>query len=353
MCGRWRVGVWVGVTAIAVGAAVRTGILNDVGDLSPLIPIPQAPGPAPHTSPPRADEVAHGPNVPDVCTGGVLRPGGRLQPFANSLRRGETGCLRRGVYKGGVDLRRRDVTLRNYPGARPTISGGQVRISPEATGAAVTGLRLISDRFSPLVYASHAVIADNEITNHHTDICVLIDRYPGTPPPRGVVIRDNRIHDCGKLPATNHDHGIYVDTAREAVIRDNLIYDNADRGVQLYPQAEGTQVIRNVIDGNGQGIIFGNSSDHSVVRRNIISNSTIRHNIESSASTGTDNVVRHNCLWSARDDYYGGDPAHSGVLPDRVGFRLGPNVVADPRFRDRVNFRPAKGSRCAAMGPKG
>ena len=256
------------------------------------------------------------------------------------------------MYKGGVDLRRRNVTLRNYPGSRPTISGGQVRISPDATGGAITGLRLVSDQFSPLIYASRAVIANNEITNRHTDICVIIDRYPGNPSPRGVVIKGNRIHDCGKLPAANHDHGIYVDTARDAVIRDNLIYDNADRGLQLYPEAEGTRVIRNVIDGNGQGIIFGNSSDHNLVRLNIISNSTIRHNVESSASMGTDNVVRENCLWSTVDGYFGGEPPQSGVLPDRVGFRLGPNVIADPRFHNRVNFHPAAGSPCSAMGPK-
>ena len=144
------------------------------------------------------------------------------------------------------------------------------------------------------------MIADNEITNRHTDICVPIDRYPGAPAPRGVVIERNRIHDCGELPALNHDHGIYVDTARDTVIRENLIYDNADRGIQLYPDATGTRIVGNVIDGNGEGVIFGNRSDGTLVKDNIISNSTIRHNIESSGSTATDNQVRGNCLWSAR-----------------------------------------------------
>ena len=41
------------------------------------------------------------------------------------------------------------------------------------------------------------------------------------------------------------------------MIRDNWIYDNADRGVQLYPDADGTVVTGNVIDGNGEGVIFG------------------------------------------------------------------------------------------------
>ena len=51
------------------------------------------------------------------------------------------------------------------------------------------------------------------------------------------MIEHNRIHDCGELPATNFDHGVYVAEARDTVIRDNWIYSNADRGVQLYPDA--------------------------------------------------------------------------------------------------------------------
>ena len=74
------------------------------------------------------------------------------------------------------------------------------------------------------------------------------------------MIEHNRIHDCGVLPATNLDHGIYVAEADHTVIRRNLIYDNADRGVQLYPDADGTVVTGNVIDGNGEGVIFGGDS---------------------------------------------------------------------------------------------
>ena len=70
---------------------------------------------------------------------------------------------------------------------------------------------------------------------------------------RGTVIERNRIHNCGQLPPTNHHHGIYVEASDGARITDNWIYDNADRGVQLFPDAQGTYIARNVIDGNGQG----------------------------------------------------------------------------------------------------
>ena len=57
-------------------------------------------------------------------------------------------------------------------------------------------------------------------------------------------------------PVTGHDHGIYVEGANGVRITNNLIYDNADYGIHLYPDAEGTYVARNVIDGNGGGVIF-------------------------------------------------------------------------------------------------
>ena len=60
----------------------------------------------------------------------------------------------------------------------------------------------------------------------------------------------------GPLPSTNKDHGIYVTNAKDTVIRDNWIYDNVDRGIQLYPDAQHTRITGNVIDGNGEGVVF-------------------------------------------------------------------------------------------------
>ena len=286
---------------------------------------------------------------PSVCTGGLIAPGDSLQGFVDSLSPGETGCLGPGTYPGGVEFKTPDVTLRSSPGKKVTIRGGQVLFSSPAVGSTLKRVRLVSDQFSPLIYASGVVCRGNEVTNHNTDICVLIDRYPGMEAPRGVRIERNRIHDCGPLPAANHDHGIYVDEAQETVIRENLIYDNADRGIQLYPDAQGTRVIRNVIDSNGQGIIFGEASDGSRVRGNIISNSLIRDNVESSGSTAVDNIVRDNCLWSPRNDYYGGDPPHSGLRPDS-GFVAYDNVIADPGFTNRTRFEPPANNPCADFG---
>jgi parallel beta-helix repeat protein len=180
---------------------------------------------------------------------------------------------------------------------------------------------------------------------------VHVDRYPGTKIPNGVVIENNRIHGCGLMPPQNHDHGIYIASSRNLVIRNNLIYDNADRGIQLYPNAQRTRVVGNVIDGNGEGVIFGNRTNNTLVKNNIISNSVVRHNVESSGSSASHNVVRDNCLWSARGDYYGGEPPKSGVLQGTPGFILGPNVIADPDFGNRIGFHPNPASPCAEFRP--
>ena len=149
------------------------------------------------------------------------------------------------------------------PGQRATVVG-QLKINPPATQVQVRDLNLngrnLHDALGPLIYADGALLRNDNITNHHTAICVHVTQYPGSAIPRGVVIEHNRIHDCGVLPATNLDHGIYVAEADHTMIRRNLIYDNADRGVQLYPDADGSVVTGNVIDGNGEGVIFGGDS---------------------------------------------------------------------------------------------
>jgi nitrous oxidase accessory protein NosD len=169
------------------------------------------------------------------------------------------------------------------------------------------------------------------------------------------VISHNRIHDCGELPATNHDHGVYVEAADHTRITDNFIYDNADRGIQLYPDAQHTYVARNVIDGNGQGVIFGGGSEgggyrasgHNLVEHNVISNSRVRWNVESSwpGRAGRGNMVRRNCVFATNGDRRFRPRGGIG-RPD--GFRSRRNLVASPRFVDRGagDLRLRRGSRC-------
>jgi parallel beta-helix repeat protein len=264
----------------------------------------------------------------------VLKRGGDLQRFVNGLRKGQTGCLSAGVHAGGVTISKPRVTVRSRPGRKATIQGGQVRVSASARGARLTHLKLTTNQFSPVIYASKAVVAHNSITNDHTDICVVVDRFPGAPVPKGVRIEGNRIHDCGQLPAANFAHGIYVTQARGTLIRRNLIHDNADRGIQLYPNANRTRIVDNVIDSNGEGVLFGGTSHDNTVVHNIISNSTIRHNVESVGSGAHHNMVRENCLWTKQTGYYSGKPRRSGIMQEPRRFTVHQNLVRNPDYRN-------------------
>ena len=146
------------------------------------------------------------------------------------------------------------------------------------------------------------------------------------------LIRFNRIHNCGELPANNHDHGIYVEASDGAQIVDNWIYDNADRGVQLFPDAQGTYVARNVIDRNGQGVIFSRESAGNIVEHNVISNSRLRWNLEDWELTGT---VQRRAAQLRVDrratDSYG----RNGGIQPAPDFAVANNLIADPSFMDR------------------
>jgi parallel beta-helix repeat protein len=288
----------------------------------------------------------------DGAAGTVDAPFATAGKLVASLASGQTGCLRSGTYQGDLSIRTPGVTLAGYPGEHATVAG-RVRFEATADNAVVEDLTLDGENpanyLSPLIYADGVVVRNNDISNGHTAICVHVTTYPGSAPPRGVVIEGNRIHDCGELPATNFDHGIYIAEARDTVIRDNVIYDNADRGVQLYPDADGTLVTGNVIDGNGEGVIFGgnsgSSSDNNVVEHNVITNSSLRYNVESSwgGPVGTGNVARDNCtIGGAHGDDEG------GIQSPSVGFTATDNVVVDPGYADPLhdNFDLAPGSPC-------
>jgi parallel beta-helix repeat protein len=201
---------------------------------------------------------------------------------------------------------------------------------------------------SPTVNGTGIRFVHNNVYNGHTNICFILGSE-GFGRARGTVIRDNRIHDCGRLPAENHDHGIYVSLADRTTIVGNWIYDNADRGIQLYPDAQGTRIERNVIDGNGEGIIFsgsdGMASSNNVVQDNVIANSRIRADVESfwdNTSPGHGNVVQHNCI---------GSGGIRGIDRRSGGFDAHGNITARPRYADRAhgNLRVVGPRACVAL----
>jgi parallel beta-helix repeat protein len=264
---------------------------------------------------------------------------GDPRTFIAQLGRGETGCLRGGVHEAlaGATVEVPDVKLTSYPGETATLAG-RLWIKQGADGAVVENLVLDGRNReslpSPTVNANDVTVRGNDISNSHTAICLVIgdDRFGEA---TGTIVEDNRIHDCGLLPPTNRHHGIYVSHALDTTIRDNVIEGNADRGVQLYPDARGTSVIGNVIEGNGEGVLFGGDSDEAssgnLVAGNVIVDSNRRFNVEShwQGPVGTENVVRGNCVWMTRPGF-SGSPPHSGIEDPLDGVRSHGNLVADP-----------------------
>lgn len=259
------------------------------------------------------------PGGSDKAEGTARSPYGTIAKLAGSLHPGQTGCLRGGVYReqnvtvarGGTAGAR--ITIRSYPGERAT-HVGRLFIKDSANHVTVSGLNLDGSGApscsggtcrllpSPVVSGDHVHFIANDVTNRNTAICFNLGsgdygRAIGT------LIRNNRIHHCGRLPATNHDHGVYLQAADDTRIIDNLIFANADRGVQMYPDAQRTLVADNVIDGNGTGVQFsgngGVASNHNVVERNLITNSTL-HNVATwypdGGPVGAGNVVRGGCI---------------------------------------------------------
>ena len=279
-----------------------------------------------------------------------FRTPGRL---ATSLRPGWTGCLRGGTYfQSEVVVKRRKVILRSAPGERATWRG---RIVLQGRRQKIVYLVLAGTDGpkslpSPTVNAPEVTVSDNDITNRR-GICVNVRSWRGPRPDRFVIQR-NRIHDCGRRPPTNHDHGIYVVDAVGGLIRDNVIFRNADRGVQLFPDAHRVTVVRNTIDGNGSGVIFSNDSSHNVVRENLISNSVVRWNAESHELRGPGNRFESNCLKPGHSD--DGYNENGGVmLPEIVA--QSKNVVIDRepyRARADGDYTPA-GDACGKRGASG
>jgi len=298
----------------------------------------------------------------DAAAGSAAAPFRTAQKLLDSLSADQTGCLASGTYSENLRVNHggspgSPIRLVSPPGERATVVG-RLYVPAGSNDVVLADLNLnganASNLPSPTVDGDRVTLTGDDMTDAHTGICLDIGSLDwGTA--HDVVVDGNRIHDCGRLPygSTNHDHGVYVESSRGAVITNNYIYDNADRGIQLYPDAQGTTISNNVIDGNGEGIIFsgdsGLASSNNVASRNVISNSRVRYNVESwwpsGNPIGTGNLASSNCLWNGTQ----------GNVSDQIGFSASGNSVANPLFANRAakNFSVPAGSACAAYVPTG
>jgi Right handed beta helix region len=306
-----------------------------------------------------------------VCTA-EISPGESVQQLVDSLDPGDVGCLEEGAYAEDVAFGAGDggalgtyVTLRNEPNERATIRG-RIEITDEADFVAIVGLDL--DGFDPVSEASSltingddASVSRNDIHNGDSRICINVGATGFGRAYRTTIAR-NKIHNCGDPIRDEHDHGVFVEQSSGAELADNRIYDNADRGVQLYPDAQGTKVHHNVIDGNGEGFSFGGgnegegdeASSDNELSDNVITAAVKRWLVEESWPNliGTGNVASGNCLWPTNPDPFFNQ--NGGILPAAVGFVATDNTTLDSDpYVDRAgkDFTPRSGV-CPGKGPR-
>ncbi len=306
-----------------------------------------------------------GPNGNDAGAGSLSSPFRTAQRLVNDLAAGETGCLLAGTYVGNVAVSTGSVTLMSAPGTRALLRGS-VWIKDSANGVKLSNLDIDGHDVTPITVQVHgdgAVLRLLDITNRNklnstsTGSCLLLG-HTGTPA-FDALVQQSRIHNCGGGNG-GHDHGIYSEFSRRAVIRGNYIYDNPGYGISMYPDTQDALIEHNVIDGNGYenrgNVTFSGeeaggeydrdyASDNNLLRNNIVTNSSARYNIDSYYPTiqPSGNLVTGNCVWNAP----WGNTTWAG------GFAYVDNLDRDPLFVDRAakDFRVQDGSPCAGMGP--
>lgn len=297
-------------------------------------------------------------------------PGTKAAPFqtvqrlADSLRSGQTGCLRGGLYDqtdDGYVLRigrggraGAPIRLRSHPGERARLLG-TVYI-PNGTNHVVLSRLTLEGagdgEHTIKIYSADVVVEDSEITNAgRGESCMMLGSADKYGEAVRTIIRRNRIHDCGSKANDNKDHAIYASGTVDVRIVGNVFWNTAGYTIHMYPHARRTLVARNVIDGGPPsvrgGVLFaGNdefASSDNVVERNVIAYAEAA-NISSKwdAQVGGGNIARNNCVFAGRD---------ANIDRGDGGFTAAANVVASPAFVSRAkrDYRLRPGSKCLSV----
>jgi hypothetical protein len=302
----------------------------------------------------------------DSNTGTRSGPYGTVDKLAESLVRGETGCIRGGLYGQDVFLSSggtsgNPITIKAYPGESVKLRG---TIEANAPWVIVEGLN-IDGSYGPLIKgagydrtevhtrpaieinASHTKWIANDVSNRrsesdpdHAGQGVSIGEGAGN-----TELIGNRIHHAGQLPPNNHQHCVYASETTSLLMRGNIVYECADRGLQLYPNADNSLIEKNIFaDNGGVAVLFSGkgtqTSDNNLVRNNIISHSDdwgvgafegqLAAGVKFPHSEARRNEVVDNCV-SPRSQMGSIEPTSPG---DRGYFYSNGNVIASPLPED-------------------
>jgi hypothetical protein len=266
----------------------------------------------------------------DGNPGTAEAPFRNVQRLVDHLHPGQVGCLAPGsIFAEEVRIGRSGIELRSGPGRRATIRGG-IRVFAGADNVVLSSLVIqgadVGQRGIVVLEANWARVFGSEISGpfllNRSAPCVLLDGVVGA------ILDRNSIHNCSRVTKrTTYSAGVVIANATSTTVSNSLVFRTAGDGIVLAPNAQGSLLHHNVIDGNVGGVFLGGSSSGNRILNNVISFSG-RYNVHASyrADGSPDNLLSGNCLWK-------------GTLANLAGaghgFRASGNVVASPRYVNR------------------
>ncbi len=263
-------------------------------------------------------------------TGTIERPYASLVMLDRSLRPGQTGCLRAGVYGSTHtwhDLTRdgasgAQITITSFPGELATIVGW---VDLEGSYVTLSHLRIdgsntFYDRRRPGTSCRYPV-SQGLVIAGRGDVFEDNDYYQSVASLRGnglgigwwgdvdgTVIRYNRIHDVGGCDF--YDHLIYLAHGNGVQVYGNWLWDDPHGwGIKLDPGPTNARVWGNVIDAAGSGFNFGNSSGSDPTAGNQVFDNVVLNSV---------GVSNPDIGWS----YPGVMITSPGLLPTSTGNRV-------------------------------
>jgi hypothetical protein len=324
----------------------------------------------------------------DANSGSASAPLRTVAALIKHVQAGHSGCLTSGqTFNESVTVRGGEthgaegspVTITSTNPETPALINGRFVTQTGADWLTFTHLTFTwsgAGAPSPTVGSKHTTWTYDDISAPQTICFNLVNGSWGVA--ENTLIEHDRVHDCGSLEnfVCNENttfcstkpndgfylHGVYVGGAINTTVRNNYIYRNADRGVQVRSGSNGVIIEHNIIDRNGEGIIFGDGATNVTAKYNIITNSHSPCGEKASCydyAASEYNAVAPNLL--ANNDAYGNQCASSppacwpnrGNIETMSNVTVTGNVEVDPQYTNGAehNYTLLAGSPVLGYGP--
>lgn len=275
-----------------------------------------------------------------------------LTDLIDSLEPAETGCLAGDRFEETVTVTRsgrpgEPIVLAPLDGERPLLVGA-LRIGDGVADVTFRGLRLEGAVPPAVVINGDRITIEQSVISNASGTCVYVGSSPEAMP-RDVVLRRNRIHACGPEGSEKLElFAISSSFSRGLQIVENVIADTAQRGVVLYPDADGATITRNTFHATGTPIDIGGNAAEGT-SGNLVISQNVFGQVEGTVIKGT---------WEGVDGASTGTVAFDNCLPEGVPTSFTDSIVVRDTVTSALTFQdPATGdlrlpgdSPCAGLG---